>query len=288
MQVSLPALKVFESAARLGSFKAAASELSISPTAVSHHIKNLEHRLNVALFVRATRHVSLTECGKELAAATSKGFATIEAAIDKISAKGSQVDITATSSFAALVLVPALNTFSSLHPEIKVNITSGESIDPNSFALPIRYGDERKQAKEDIIARDHFNLYCSPTTANTFHKTPKPRIYTTQWKNEALPSVPLRAWLERNQLQEAELNVTFFDQELFGIQQALQQNAFVFCSSTLTQGYVKSGILCELNTLPVSSALCYYIKDKVEKTTRHTFVFVEWLELLLNPNRHSS
>ena len=60
MNVSLPALKAFESAARLGSFKAAATELAISPTAVSHHINNLEQRLNVNLFIRETKEDSET------------------------------------------------------------------------------------------------------------------------------------------------------------------------------------------------------------------------------------
>ncbi len=52
MQVSLQALKAFESAARRGSFKLAAEELSLTPTAISHHIGNLESRLNVSLFHR--------------------------------------------------------------------------------------------------------------------------------------------------------------------------------------------------------------------------------------------
>ncbi|MDQ9813930.1 LysR family transcriptional regulator, partial [Acinetobacter pittii] len=46
MQVSLQALKAFESAARLGSFKLAAEELSLTPTAISHHVANLESRAN--------------------------------------------------------------------------------------------------------------------------------------------------------------------------------------------------------------------------------------------------
>lgn len=54
------ALKVFESAARLGSLKAAAAELFISVTAVSHHIDNLEQQLTVILFIRKARKVALT------------------------------------------------------------------------------------------------------------------------------------------------------------------------------------------------------------------------------------
>jgi len=63
MQVSLQALKAFEAAARLGSFKVAADELSLTPTAISHHINNLENRLNVDLFYRQVRKITLTPTG---------------------------------------------------------------------------------------------------------------------------------------------------------------------------------------------------------------------------------
>ena len=61
------ALRTFESAARLGSFKAAAEELNVTATAVSHQIRALEGQLGVPLFVRKTRLIKLTAAGRELA-----------------------------------------------------------------------------------------------------------------------------------------------------------------------------------------------------------------------------
>ena len=57
MFANLPvtALRTFESAARLRSFKLAAAELAVTPTAVSHQVKALEQRVGVALFERAAR-----------------------------------------------------------------------------------------------------------------------------------------------------------------------------------------------------------------------------------------
>ncbi len=282
MQVSLPALKAFESAARLGSFKDAATELSISPTAVSHHINKLEQRLNVTLFTRSARKVTLTELGKELALATSKGFQCIETAIEKITVKDKQINVTTTSSFAALVLIPALQAFYKLYPESKVNITSGESIDANHFTLPIRLGETDKQSSKDVIKVEQFNLFCTTNVATKFRQTDELTIYTTEWKNSSLPSVPLQAWLELNGLQNRQVQVKHFDQELFGVQQALQENAYVFCSKTLTQGYLKAGVLTELDTYSISSKLCYYIADKEKHLSRHNFMFIDWLEKLLN------
>nr|WP_319554145.1 LysR family transcriptional regulator [uncultured Vibrio sp.] len=281
MQVSLPALKAFESAARLGSFKAAAAELSISPTAVSHHINKLEQRLNVTLFVRSARKVTLTELGKELAVATNQGFQSIETAIEKITAKDKQINVTTTSSFAALVLIPALQEYYMLYPDSKVNITSGESIDTDNFTLPIRLGVTDKQSSMDIIKVEQFNLFCTAHAATQFRQTDQITIYTTDWKNSSLPTVPLQAWLELNSLQNKQVQIRHFDQELFGIQQALLENAYVFCSRTLTQGYLKAGVLTELNTHVISSQLCYYIPNKEMRLSRHNFMFIEWLEKLL-------
>ena len=61
---SLPAMRAFDAAARLGSFRAASEELRVSPTAISHHIRGLENQLGVKLFERSGRDAVLTEDGK--------------------------------------------------------------------------------------------------------------------------------------------------------------------------------------------------------------------------------
>jgi LysR family transcriptional regulator, glycine cleavage system transcriptional activator len=63
MVPSLKFLKTFHVAARLGSFKAAAEELHLTPSAVSHQMKELEDQLGVSLFDRTPRALVLTEAG---------------------------------------------------------------------------------------------------------------------------------------------------------------------------------------------------------------------------------
>ena len=282
MQVSLPALKAFESAARLGSFKAAAEELSVSPTAVSHHINNLEQRLSVSLFERSARKVLLTETGRELATATGQGFQMIEAAIEKIAVKDRHINVATTSSFAALVLIPALQDFYSQYPGCVVNITSGEAIDANHFVLPLRFGETDQQASTDVIKHEYFNLFGAANTVHQFKQAESLTVYTTDWKNSDLPKVPLDAWLQLNGLQGKQVTLRFFDQELFGIQQALLENAYVFCSRTLVKGYLNAGVLGELGTEDIRSQFCYYIANKEKHRSRHNFMFLEWLDKLLH------
>ncbi|MFS1703065.1 LysR family transcriptional regulator [Alteromonas sp. AMM-1] len=281
MQVSLPALKAFDAAARLGSFKAAAAELSISPTAVSHHISNLEQRLSVSLFERVGRKINLTEAGRELSVATGQGFKTIEAAIEKIAVTDKHITVSTTSSFAALVLIPSLQAFYNKYPDVQVNIISGESIDTDSFHLPVRFGETVRQSTDDILVTERFNVFSRVQSVHQYEQAEHLTIYTTEWKNNELPKVPLNAWLELNGLQNKPVTVKTFDQELFGIQQALLENALVFCSATLVKGYVKAGVLTELHTKAVDSALCYYIPDKPVRCNRHNVKFIDWLENLI-------
>ena len=109
---SLDALQVFESAARLGSFKAAAAELSVTPTAVSHRIRALEEALGCALFHRQVRAITLTPEGEQLQAGVSRGLQEIAACVDRIRHPLRQtVTVSMTPEFAAQWLVPRLARF---------------------------------------------------------------------------------------------------------------------------------------------------------------------------------
>ncbi len=68
----LRAMAVFAKTVEKGSFRAAAKELGLSPSVVSHHISQLESRLNVALLYRSTRRISLTDSGERLAKAAQE------------------------------------------------------------------------------------------------------------------------------------------------------------------------------------------------------------------------
>ena len=104
---SLGALHAFEAAARLGSFKAAATELALSPTAVSHRIRTLEAQLGKPLFERRTRAVVLTADGRLLAEAVSGSFAAIAEAAARIRRpERSRVILALTPEFARQWLVP--------------------------------------------------------------------------------------------------------------------------------------------------------------------------------------
>ena len=282
LQVSLQALKAFESAARRGSFKLAAEELSLTPTAISHHISNLESRLNVTLFHRQGRRISLTGTGMILAKATSDGFRKIDNALDEVMKAGNGVRVTTTSSLAAMVLIPHQHEFEQANPDISMEIATGESIDSQSYIIPIRFGDVAVAENSDVIRFESFNVFGAYRKTSPHWSSEPITLFTTEWKNKSLPDPPLAAWLEINKLDGSNITLKKFDQELFGIQQAMADNGLVFCSTTLTKKLLKDHLLQQFETQSVKSDLCYYVPNKNSFENKNAARFLHWLEDILN------
>jgi len=96
----LNSLRSFEAAARLGSFRAAAEELGVTPSAVSLQIRRLEEILTRPLFVRRHRSVVLSETGKQLAPTLSRLFSEMEELLSaSIGPESSLLRVSAMPSF---------------------------------------------------------------------------------------------------------------------------------------------------------------------------------------------
>ncbi|MDP4547792.1 LysR substrate-binding domain-containing protein [Marinobacter sp. MDS2] len=115
----LKALPVFEAVARLTSFSAAAEELLITQSAVSHQIKQLETYLGEPLFWRSGRMVTLTDEGRQYFDAIGSALLQIERASEQLLGhEESRLRLSVFSSFAVRWLVPRLPELQRLHPQI--------------------------------------------------------------------------------------------------------------------------------------------------------------------------
>ena len=141
-----PALRAFESAARLGSFAAAGAELHQTPSAISHQIRALETWFDRRLFLRTVRRVTLTADGQRLVGELSSAFDLIEDACTMLrpTAKRSGLSVHCSPSFASKWLGPRLSHFYRAHPAITVRLTSSaEPVDLKSqpeIDIDIAYG----------------------------------------------------------------------------------------------------------------------------------------------------
>src|SRR6185295_10690047 len=87
----LLSLQAYDAAVRLNSFKAAAEALHLTPSAVSHRIRNLEQAIGGPLFTRRHRAVQITPAGRALADATGRAFADLLRASEPLAGSGATV-----------------------------------------------------------------------------------------------------------------------------------------------------------------------------------------------------
>src|SRR6266567_41408 len=125
----LTELRAFEAAARHLSFKLAATELHVTPTAISHQIKLLERYCGKTLFRRRPRPLKLTTAGEQLFPVIRDGFETFADVLGTVraGAVGGRLRITATNAFAARWLVPRLPRWREAHPRLKLDIVGTDA-----------------------------------------------------------------------------------------------------------------------------------------------------------------
>lgn len=120
----LNTLRLFEAAGRLLSFKLAAEELEVTPSAVSHGIRSLEDWLGVALFARSSRGLALTDAGEGYLPAVREALAVLSKATEQVPGRPPRgsLAISVAPTFGSRLLLPRLPTFRKLHPDITVHI----------------------------------------------------------------------------------------------------------------------------------------------------------------------
>ena len=141
----LNALRAFEAAAKHLSFTKAADELFVTQAAISHQIKLLEDYLHMKLFLRKNRTLLLTEEGQAYYLDVKDIFAHIHDATEKLMSKGAKGAITIgmPASFASQWLVPRINLFTTLYPDIDVRIKAvdfDENYIDESIDVAVYYG----------------------------------------------------------------------------------------------------------------------------------------------------
>lgn len=141
----LTALRTFEVAVRHESYVRAADELNVTPAAVSHQIKVLEEFLGCSLFQRRNRGVRLTETARSELANIQQAFELISNSVSNLRIRRAQsvLVISVVPSFAIKWLVPRLERFSVLHPDVDVRLSASRELmdlQNSDVDLAIRFG----------------------------------------------------------------------------------------------------------------------------------------------------
>jgi LysR family glycine cleavage system transcriptional activator len=165
----LNALRAFEASARHLSFVKAADELSVTPAAVSHQVKKLEEFLGFPLFRRRSRGLVLVESGQSLLSELSEVFLHLDKAMERVidSDLRGTLTLSVAPTFAVMWLIPRLQKFYALHPDIDVRISTGLRLvdfQRDDFDAVIRLGSGRWFGLETIKLFDEsVTPMCSPS-----------------------------------------------------------------------------------------------------------------------------
>ncbi len=167
----LNALRAFEAAARHLSLTKAASELNVTPSALSHQIRGLEDHLGAKLFDRGVRSIALTAAGKALQPGLQAGFVHIRDALASLNRLSDErvLVVSTPPGFTSKWLAPRLYRFSLAHPEIDLRVSSSirnanfiaDGVDVAVRNLPVNAAHDEALEVEKLIDQSLAPV-CSP------------------------------------------------------------------------------------------------------------------------------
>lgn len=145
--VSLDRFDTFKAVVEAGSLTAAADFLGQTRAVVSFNLKRLEAELGVTLLTRSTRQLALTDAGERFYLRCTRMLEEARLAVEEARSEHSQLKgtlrITTTVEYGLAVVVPALETFRGLHPELNIQLSTSSShadLISERFDVAIRLG----------------------------------------------------------------------------------------------------------------------------------------------------
>lgn len=249
----LGALRAFEAAARLASFKRAADELAVTPTAISHQIRLLEDQLGVRLFERRTRQVALTADAAQLYPVLREGFDAFAAAVAAIAARRARraITLSATVSFTAKWLVPRVAAFRAAYPDFDLRLhASDDPVDLHAGVADaaIRYGHGPYPGLVCLpLIDDVFAPVCSPRLGVRAPEDLRAQpLLHVEWRHPAARTPSWRGWCERAGLHGVEVDAGLrYTDDSHAIQAAIAGQGVALLSLALVADDLASGLLVQ-------------------------------------------
>ena len=282
----LLALRAFTETGRLGSLKAAADVLGVTPGAVSQQIRVLEDRLNVSLFVRERYGVQLSEAGGLIHPNLVRAFDQIERAVSVLEASIRQPTLTVSTvaSFASSWLVPRLGNFTAMPPEIEVRVEASSKLADfprDGIDVAIRHG-----------LGNYPGLHCVRLLSPVLVPVASPRLlakgppirrpadclkYTLLHDSDR---ADWALWLQAHGADGADVpqRGPGFDEDLLLLRAAAAGQGIALVQDTHAQEYLEEGKLMVALDLPWPARFAYYLVSRQGAMQRPAVqAFAEWI-----------
>lgn len=253
---NLGAMRTFEAAARHGSFTRAAHELGVTPAAVSYVVRELEDQIGSPLFLRSGRAVTLSDAGIKLNVAVAGALQSVGAAVRDIreAEQAARVNVTTTPSLAIKWLVPRLNRFLAIHPDIDVRVDMSHraaDLQRDNFDIAIRFGNgDYRDATVVYLLGDSLAPVCSPELARKAGALRNPAdlrghtLIHVDWQGHGVTWPTWEAWLEAAKVTGIDHRKGLrFDQSVLALQAAIDGLGVALGDSSLTESDLEAGRL---------------------------------------------
>lgn len=281
----LRAVRTFEAFARHGGVNAAAREMQVSPSAVSHQLKLLETFLRQPLTARQGRNLILTDEGREYYRAIRSAFAVLRSATDHVREKSimRQVTISLIPMFGINLFIPRLAEFLRENPGLDINVTyaNHRSYPSDAADISIRFGTGHWPGylSEPLIS-GAVSAYCSKVFAKQHGPIATPA---------ALSELPLlhdeergtwAQWFEAAQVKHpAALNGLLFEDGQLTLIATLTGLGCGLFREPLVASYLAGGELIKLFDLTVDDGRAYYLCRRADsELSREGLNLYRWVK----------
>ena len=285
---SLHALQVFDAAAQRLSFTAAARDLHVTQTAVSHQIRSLEAELGTALFRRMPRKLALTDAGQAWASELRQIFLRLEQAHQRLRTRARSlrpiVALSTLPSFGSRWLVPRLGRFLAAQPEVEVRVSATESLvdfELEPIDICIRFGSGRyPHLFKEKLADDSWLAVCSPAFLSR-HKLQSPADLE---QHSLLQDSHVEAWprwfaAQRKRLSQHQRYTQLTDSSMV-VEAAILGQGVALARRSLSLDELAAGrlVLPFPKVAPIPTGLAYYLVGPRENFKRQEIAaFLSWI-----------
>lgn len=287
----LNSLRAFVAAARHLSLAKAADELNVTPGAVSQQIKQLENHLGCALFRRTNRQLLLTDEGQACLPGLIESFERMQEALQAIARVGhdGRLTVSVAPSLASKWLVPRLDRFTALYPEIDVLVSASMHLadfDSEDIDCAIRYGAGRYPSLvvEKLMAESVVPV-CSPTLLKEKRslRTPADLRHFTLLHDDSPdqdPSCPdWRMWLRAAGIDHVGARRGLrFNQSSLVVEAAISGRGVALAKARLAADDIRTGRLVTLFDVKQPIQFAYYFVAPADKSAlKRVQLFRKWL-----------
>ena len=285
IQTPIRGLRSFCVASKCLSFKHAASQLFLTPSAVSHQIKQLETQLGIVLFNRGTRTIELTSAGKQFYQSIQPIITQLESTITEFTQKqqNQTIVISLPEFFASELFIPRLSQWSESNPTINLQLETVKSgSEPSQSAdLSIVLANGKPNAK---VVQELFPIRYAPACNKRLYKKLKNTGFA------ALKTTPLilhrsrpwswHQWADKNNIDDFDPKQIIQFDSMFGVARAAQQGmGIALVPLPMSKAWFSEELLVKLFDEELNTNDKYYLIQH-ENMDNHTelTLFAKWVK----------